>query len=186
MRRHHDLEKQNSIKLSEELQTQNGKIREVEEMVRKNRELQFKVNKVTCDRDDAQKELRELKKWTEALKARFDMVNDAKVSSIENQGQLQNSFSKLRNEMFKIEKQLIEVKREKEVLQQSCKQLEHTANSHRKQKKLLQDQLSQEMMTRNRIQTEKDELERCYNSTVEANEQTIKKQTELLNQNEER
>ena len=72
-----------SIKLTECIRIQGDEIQKIDELRKQLRECKYKNIIATEERDSKIQELMELKKWTEALKTRFDVVEKEKQNSIE-------------------------------------------------------------------------------------------------------
>jgi uncharacterized protein (DUF4213/DUF364 family) len=72
-----------SLKLSECIRLQGDEIQKINELRKQLRECKYKNIIVTEERDTKIQELLELKKWTEALKTRFDVIEKEKQNSME-------------------------------------------------------------------------------------------------------
>ena len=72
-----------SLKLSECIRLQGDEIQKIDELRKQLRECKYKTIIVTEERDAKFQELKELTKWAEVLKTRFDVVEKEKQSSME-------------------------------------------------------------------------------------------------------
>ena len=72
-----------SLKLSECIRIQGDEIQKVDELRKQLRECKYKNIVIAEERDAKVQELMELKKWAEALKTRFDVVEKEKITSME-------------------------------------------------------------------------------------------------------
>ena len=122
--------------MSEKLEFQKDNIQRAEELKVKFRHLQFNYQKLKEAKDEALRELGDLKCWTEALKARYDIVE-------ENRKQIKKRFestiahhSELRDKANELELRLTISAREIDNLKKRCKDYERTTNTYREQRDL--------------------------------------------------
>lgn len=74
--RDYDYERRESMKLSAKLKSQKGNLQKAGEIERKCREFKQINEQMMAERDESLTELDNLKDWTEALKARYDIIVD--------------------------------------------------------------------------------------------------------------
>lgn len=72
--RDYDYERRESMKLSAKLKSQKGDIAKADEFEKKCQEFKEINEKMKAERDESLTELEDLKDWTEALKARYDLL----------------------------------------------------------------------------------------------------------------
>ena len=73
-----DKEQRHSLRLSETLSRQRRSIKTIEGLTDRNRELEFISQKLQMEKEQAISELNDLKRWAEALKAHYDIVEKNK------------------------------------------------------------------------------------------------------------
>ena len=127
-------QRRESIKLSEELATQKGDIEKAAGMKLRVREMQFATQKLLAERDEAQKELNQLKEWTEALKARYDIVEEERKQTQHSHENVVADCSELRDQINELEIRLMIARREIEDLGKRNTDLEQSAATFREQR----------------------------------------------------
>lgn len=99
----YDHQRHESIKLSERLEIHKTDMQHYNELKMKYRELQFIVNTLTIERDEAVNDLNSLKEWIEAFKARYDIVEKDKEQTRESHESLASECYHLRQRVDELE-----------------------------------------------------------------------------------
>lgn len=92
-----------SLKLSECIRIQGDEIQKVDDLRKQLRECKYANIIATEERDSKIQELMELKKWTEALKTRFDVVEKEKKDSMEKNEVVSNNCVFLQDTVRSVE-----------------------------------------------------------------------------------
>lgn len=110
----YDHQRHESIKLSEKLEFHKTDLQNYTELKMNYRELQFTVQKLKIERDEAHNELNSLKEWTEVFKARYDIVEKDKEQTRESHESIAVECYRLRQRVDELELKLRSQARELE------------------------------------------------------------------------
>lgn len=116
----YDNQRHESIKLSEKLEYHKTDMQKYNELKMDYRELQFNVQKLKIERDDAINDLNSLKEWIEAFKARYDIVEKDKEQTRESHESIAAECYQLRQRVDELEFKLRSQNREMESTRKRC------------------------------------------------------------------
>ena len=176
--KNYENERRQSLKLCERLETQKSDIERVQETKRKCRDLVFQNQKLLNERDDTAEELQQLKNWTEALKARYDIVKQEKDETLESHESVVADCSSLRDQSYRLELAISQVKRREEDLTKLNKDLEEAVKSYRKQRDLRELAMKEAIIERDQARNERDECQERYKEVVNSRDAKISKHME--------
>lgn len=184
--KNYDNQRRESIKLTEKLEIQKDNIQRAEEIKVKYRQLQFTNQKLQDEKEDALKELEDLKHWTEALKARYDIVEEDRKQTQETHECTVADFSELRDKADELELKLTISVREKEELRKRCKDYEQTANTYREQRDLFEKTWKETSLEREQFRKERDDLTTRFAEVIQSRDEAIDRQMEYTRQFEQK
>lgn len=176
--KNYDNQRRESMKLTEKLEIQKDNIQRAEELKVKFRQLQFTNQKLKSEKDEMLRELEELKCWTEALKARYDIVEEDRKQTQETHESTVADYSVLRDKADELELKLTISSRDIEDLKKRCKDFEQTANTYREQRDLYEKAWKETSAEREQLRKERDEATVRLTEVIRNRDEAIKRQME--------
>ncbi|KAK3742972.1 hypothetical protein QZH41_008389, partial [Actinostola sp. cb2023] len=174
----YDYERRESMKLSAKLKSQQGNLQKAGQFERKCREFKHINQKMMVERDESIYELEDLKDWTEALKARYDLI-------VEEYNQLQQSFVSGATENCKLKEEIEELRLQLSLskigvgdLKGWNEDLEETVKNYREQRDLFSESRNAALLERDEFRKERDEAAQYHNELMADRDEMIDKQTE--------
>lgn len=183
--KNYDNQRRESIKLTEKLESQKDNIQRAEELKVKFRQLQFSNQKLKGEKEEALKELEELKCWTEALKARYDIVEEDRKQTQESHESTVADYSELRDRADELELRLTISAREIEDLKKRCKDYEETSNTYREQRDLYEKAWKETAAEREQLRKDRDEAMCRLTEVIRSRDEAIDRQMEYSRQFEQ-
>ncbi|EDO35024.1 predicted protein [Nematostella vectensis] len=161
-------------------------MRKVSEFEKQCRELQFVNQKLIAERDESGNQLNELKDWTEALKAKFDLVTDEYK-------QLQQSFVNAAADNCKLKENVEELKLHLSLnkiatadLKNWNDELEEGIKEYRKQRDFFSESRKEALQERDNAQKERDEAVQKYHDVIQTCDAMVTRQCEHTKHFEEK
>lgn len=180
--KNYDNQRRESMKLTEKLEHQKDNIQKAEEIKMKFRQIQFSNQKLKVEKDEAVKELEELKRWTEALKARYDIVEEDRKQTQESHEITVADFSDLRDRADELELRLTISAREVNDLKKRCKDLEQTANTYREQRDLYEKAWKDTSAEREQLRKDREDTAAKLTEVIHSRDEAINRQMEYSRQ----
>ena len=174
--RDYDHQRRESMKLSEKLASQKNNIEKAEGMKLRIRELQFSVQQLSAEKDDALNELNLLKDWTEALKARYDIIEEERKQTQHSHETVVADCSELRDQINGLEIKLIITKREKEDLDKRNSDFMQACNTYKEQRDLYANALKEAIVELDQAKRERDGAIQRHTEVLNTRDQIINKQ----------
>lgn len=178
----YDNQRRESMKLTEKLEHQKDNIQKAEEMKMKFRQIQFSNQKLKVEKEEAVKELEELKRWTEALKARYDIVEEDRKQTQESHEITVADFSDLRDRADELELRLTISAREINDFKKRCKDLEQTANTYREQRDLYEKAWKDTSAEREQLRKDREDTAAQLTEVIRSRDEAINRQMEYSRQ----
>lgn len=183
--KNYDHQRRESMKLTEKLEIQKDNIQKAEELKVKFRQVQFTNQKLRTERDEALKELEELKCWTEALKARYDIVEEDRKQTQESHESTVADYSDLRDRADELELRLTISVREIHDLKKRCKDFEQTANTYREQRDLYEKAWKETSAEREQLRKDREDAASRLAEVTRNRDEAIHRQMEYSRQFEQ-
>lgn len=180
--KNYDNQRRESMKLTERLEIQKDNIQRAEELKVKFRQIQFCNQKLKAEKEDALKELEELKCWTEALKARYDIVEEDRKQTQESHESTVADYSELRDRSDELELRLTISAREIDDLKKRCKDSEQTANTYREQRDLYEKAWKETSAEREQLRKDRDDAACRITEVICSRDEGINRQMEYSRQ----
>ena len=146
------------------------------------RQIQFSNQKLKAEKDEAVKELEELKRWTEALKARYDIVEEDRKQTQESHEITVADFSDLRDRADELELRLTISAREMNDLKKRCKDLEQTTNTYREQRDLYEKAWKDTSAEREQLRKDREDTAAKLTQVICSRDEAINRQMEYSRQ----
>lgn len=178
----YDNQRRESMKLTEKLEHQKDNIQKAEEMKMKFRQIQFSNQKLKVEKEEAVKELEELKRWTEALKARYDIVEEDRKQTQESHEITVADFSDLRDRADELELRLTISAREINDFKKRCKDSEQTANTYREQRDLYEKAWKDTSAEREQLRKDREDTAAQLTEVIRSRDEAINRQMEYSRQ----
>ncbi|XP_068761721.1 caspase recruitment domain-containing protein 9-like [Montipora capricornis] len=180
--KNYDNQRRESMKLTEKLDHQKDNVQRAEELKVKVRQLQFSNQKLKQEKDEALRELEDLKCWTEALKARYDIVEEDRKQTQESHESTVADYSELRDKADELELRLTISGREIEDLKKRCKDYEQTSNTYREQRDLYEKAWKETAAERDEVRKDREETMCRLTEVVRSRDEAIDRQMEYSRQ----
>lgn len=180
--KNYDNQRRESMKLNERLEIQKDNIQRAEELKVKFRQVQFSNQKLKAEKDEALKELEELKCWTEALKARYDIVEEDRKQTQESHESTVADYSELRDRADELELKLTISAREIDDLKKRCKDFEQTANTYREQRDLYEKAWKETSAEREQLRKDREDAACRLAEVIRSRDEAISRQMEYSRQ----
>lgn len=157
---HH--ERCQSLKLSQCIRLQVDEIQKMDEVKKRLRESQYQNILLREERDCRTEELTELKKWAEALKTRFDIIEKEKLDSQEKTEFVTNNCANLQESVRTLQRTLSLSKLEIGECKKRNDMLTHDCEIFKKQRDCALDARKEAIVDRDKAIAEKDALQQQY------------------------
>ncbi|XP_068717836.1 golgin subfamily A member 6-like protein 26 [Montipora capricornis] len=183
------VKKQETTKLSQQLKVQTAEMKSCEGMKMKLREVQFQKAKLQCELQEKEEkilELNQVKHWTEALKARYDLVLKEKEQALKNQEVVERKCDSQTEEIFTLNMKLNQKERDLEDVQRSYKDVEDSSRIYREERDLYSKSLRDTTLELEQMRKESDKTVQRYKKALESKESTIGQQAEHMLQIEKK
>ena len=180
------FERKETIKLSQQLQSQSAEMKTCESLKKKLREAQFESAKLQCELQEKENDLTEVKRWTEALKARFDLVEAEKEEILKNQEVVDGECSRQRDEISELKIKLNHNERAMEELKRNCEEAEESSKIYREERDFYSKSMTDTSLELEQMRKEADETAQRSKKTLECKELSLRQQTEYLRQFEKK
>ena len=184
--KNYDNQRRESMKLTERLEIQKDNIQRAEELKVKYRQVQFANQKLKGEKEEALKELEELKCWTEALKARYDIVEEDRKQTQESHESTVADYSELRDKADELELRLTISAREIDDLKKRCKDYEQAVNTYREQRDLYEKAWKETSAEREQLRKERDDITCRLTEVIRSRDEAIDRQMEYSRQFEQK
>ena len=183
--KNYDDQRRESMELSEKLEFQKDNIQRAEELKVKFRHLQFNHQKLKEEKEEALRELGDLKCWTEALKARYDIVDEDRKQIKKRFETTIAEFSELREKANELELRLTIAVREIDDLKKRCKDYEQTANTYQEQRDLYEKAWKETTVEREQLRKNKEDDICRLTEVICSRDEAINRQMEYSRQFEQ-
>lgn len=179
------FKKRETFKLSQQLKSQSAEMKSCESLKQKLREVQFQNGKLRCELQEKENEvleLTEVKHWTEALKARFDLIVAEKEQVLKNHEVVENKCTSQRDEISDLKMKLNHKERDMEELRRSHKDLEDSSRIYREERDFYCRSLKDAALELEQMRKESEEIAQRHKKTLESKESSIRQQAEYVRQ----
>ena len=180
------IERKETNKLSQQLRSQTEEMKMCETLKMKLREVQFENAKLRCELQDKENDLNEVQRWTEALKARFDLIVAEKEEMLKNQKTVHSECSRMHDEISDLRIKLNHKERVLVELRQNCKEVEDSAKIYREERDFFSKSATDSAIERDQIRKEVEEINQRHKTALESKELSLRQQTEYVRQFEKK
>ena len=181
-----DNERRQSIRLSERLANQRRSIQEVEDLRSTYLELQLNTQELRMERDQALAELVELKSWTEALMAKYDIVEKNTKRCKENYEQAMAGCSLFYKQIEDLKFQLSIFKRQEQRLKSQNEELNRLLSRLREQRDVYDEARKEAIKERDEARNERDDIFQQYNDALKGRDEALRRHAQDCKEFEER
>ena len=162
-----------SLRLNERILRQGDEIKKAEQARRQIREYQFQNMKLREERDTANEELGELRKWTGALKTSFDIVELEKEKTLTNHSEIIADYGSVQDELMRCKEEMNEVQSLAADLRERVRHLEHDRQAYKKQRDRALAVRRGAVLDRDKAFLERDQAAKKYNELKGDREEKI-------------
>lgn len=180
------IERKETNKLSQQLRSQTEEMKMCETLKMKLREVQFENAKLRCELQDKENDLNEVQRWTEALKARFDLIVAEKEEMLKNQKTVHSECSRMHDEISDLRIKLNHKERVLVELRQNCKEVEDSAKIYREERDFFSKSATDSAIEVDQIKKEVEEINQRHKKALESKELSLRQQTEYVRQFEKK
>lgn len=180
------FERKETTKLSQQLRFQTAEMKTCESLKMKLREVQFESAKLQCELQDKENDLTEVKRWTEALKARFDLIVAEKKEILKNQEIVDGECSRQRDEISDLKIKLNHKERTMEELKRNCNEVEESSKIYREERDFYSKSMADTALELEQMRKETEEAAQRHKKALESKESSIRQQTEYVRQFEKK
>ncbi|KAL9956263.1 hypothetical protein ACROYT_G037718 [Oculina patagonica] len=180
------FERKETTKLSQQLRFQTAEMKTCESLKMKLREVQFASAKLQCELQDKENDLTEVKRWTEALKARFDLIVVEKKEILKNQEIVDGECSRQRDEISDLKIKLNHKERAMEELKRNCNEVEESSKIYREERDFYSKSMADTVLELEQMREETEEAAQRHKKALESKESSLRQQTEYLRQFEKK
>lgn len=180
------IERKETNKLSQQLRSQTEEMKICETLKMKLREVQFENAKLRCELQDKENDLNEVQRWTEALKARFDLIVAEKEEMLKNQKTVHSECSRMHDEISDLRIKLNHKERVLVELRQNCKEVEDSAKIYREERDFFSKSATDSAIEVDQIKKEVEEINQRHKKALESKELSLRQQTEYVRQFEKK
>lgn len=180
------IERKETNKLSQQLRSQTEEMKICETLKMKLREVQFENAKLRCELQDKENDLNEVQRWTEALKARFDLIVAEKEEMLKNQKTVHSECSRMHDEISDLRIKLNHKERVLVELRQNCKEVEDSAKIYREERDFFSKSATDSAIEVDQIRKEVEEINQRHKKALESKELSLRQQTEYVRQFEKK
>ena len=170
-----EKERRESIALSEKLANQRRNAQELEKLRNAYVELQKSFQELHVERDQAFTELEELKNWTQALKARYDIVERSKKQGQKSYEQLVTGYSSVQKEVEDLKFQLSVSKRQEINLKKQNEELNLVLRCFQQQRDVHDEARKEAIKERDEAKKGRDEIFKQYHGALKRRDEAIKR-----------
>lgn len=175
------VKKKETTKLSQQLKSQSAEMKSCESTKQKLREVQFQNAKLRCELQEKENEVLELievKRWTEALKVRFDLIVAEKKQVLENQAIVDSKCASQRDEIAELKMKLNHKERDFEELSRSLKEVEDNSRIYREERDFYCKSMKDTTLELEQARKEREETDQRHKKVLESKELNIRQQAE--------
>lgn len=176
------IERKETNKLSQQLRSQTEEMKMCETLKMKLREAQFEGAKLRCELQDKENDLNEVQRWTEALKARFDLMVAEKEEMLKSQVTVDSECSRMRDEISDLKIKLNHKERVMEELRQNCKEIEDSSKIYREERDFYSKSMTDSAIEVDQMRKEMEEINQRHKKALESKESSLRQQTEYVRQ----
>lgn len=162
-----------SLRLNERILRQGDEIKKAEQAMRQIREYQFQNIKLREEKDTAKEELCELRKWTGALKTRFDIVESEKEKTLTNHSEIIADYGSVQDELMRCKEEMDEVQSVAADLRERVRHLEHDRQAYKRQRDGALAGRRGAIIDRDKAFLERDQAVKKYNEVKDACEEKM-------------
>lgn len=180
------FERKETTKLSQQLRFQTAEMKTCQSLKKKLREVQFESAKMQCELQDKDNDLTEVKRWTEALKAQFDLVEAEKEEILKNQEVVDEECSRQRDEISDLQIKLNHKERAIGELKINCKEAEESLKIYREERDFYSKSMTDTALELEQMRKEAEEVAQRHKKTLESKESILRQQTEYVRQFEKK
>ena len=170
-----DKERRQSLMLSETIAAQKDSVRTAEDLTKRNRELQFISQKLQIEKDQAICELNELRRWADALKARYDVMEKNKQQCQETYESVAGDCSLIRKKMTELQLQLSISQRREEYLKEQNAELTCLMKKCQEQRDFYGEETRKAMNEREEARKERDQITQRYSDVLKEKEEAVRR-----------
>lgn len=168
-----DQARRQSLMLSETIALQQNSVRTAEDLTNRNHELQFITQKLQIEKDQAISELNELKSRTDALKARYDIMEKNKQQCQESYESVAEDCSLTRKKMQEFQFQLSVSQRREESLKEQNDELTRLTKKYQEQRDFYGEERRKAMNEREEARKERDEITQRYSDVLKEKDEAV-------------
>ena len=176
------FERKETTKLSQQLRSQTAEMKTCESLKMKLREAQFESAKLQCELQEKENDLTEVKRWTEALKARFDLIVAEKKEILKNQEIVDGECSRQRDEISDLKIKLNHKERVMEELRRNCKEVEESSKIYREERDFYSKSMADTTLELEQMRKETEEVAQRHKKALESKESSLRQQAEYVRQ----
>lgn len=183
------FKKKETTKLSLQLKSQSAEMKSCESLKQKLREVQFQNGKLRCELQEKESEvleLTEVKHWTEALKARFDLIVAEKEQALKNHETVESKCASQRDQISDLKMKLNHKERDIQELRRSFKEVEDSSRIYREERDCYSKSMTDTALELEQMRKEREETAQRQKKTLESKELSIRQQAEYLRQFEKK
>lgn len=180
------IERKETTMLSQQLRSQTAEMKSCECLKVKLREVQFESAKLRCELQDKENDLTEVKRWTEALKVRFDLMVAEKKEMLKNQDNVDGDCSRQRDEISDLRIKLKHKERVLDELRRNCKEIEDSAKIYREERDFYSKSMADSAIELDQMRKEREEVAQRHKKALESKESSLRQQTEYVRQFEKK
>lgn len=168
-----DQARRQSLMLSETIALQQNSVRTAEDLTNRNHELQCITQKLQIEKDQAISELNELKSRTDALKARYDIMEKNKQQCQESYESVAEDCSLTRKKMQEFQFQLSVSQRREESLKEQNDELTRLTKKYQEQRDFYGEERRKAMNEREEARKERDEITQRYSDVLKEKDEAV-------------
>ena len=182
----YEFERKETTKLSQQLRSQTAEMKTCESLKMKLREVQFESAKLQCELQEKENDLTEVKRWTEALKARYDLIVAEKKEILKNQETVDGESARQREEISDLKIKLNHKERSLDELRRSCKEVEESSKMYREERDFYSKSVADTALELEQLRKETEEVAQRHKKALESKESALRQQTEYVRQFEKK
>ena len=183
------FKKKETTRLSQQLKVQSAEMKSCEGMKLKLREVQFHNATLRCElqkKEEQILELNQVKYWSEALKARYDLVLKEKEQALKNQEVVEVKCFSQSDEISSLKMKLNQKERDLEEFKTGYNDVEDSSRIYREERDLYRLTLKDTALDLEQARKENDATSQRYKKALESKESTIHQQEEHILQIEKK
>lgn len=177
------FKKKETTRLSQQLKVQSAEMKSCEGMKLKLREVQFQNATFRCElqkKEEQILELNQVKYWSEALKARYDLVLKEKEQALKNQKAVEVKCFSQGDEISSLKMKLNQKERDLEELKTGYNDVEDSSRIYREERDLYRLTLRDTAQNLEQARRQNDATVQGYKKTLDSKETTIQQQEEHM------